>query len=389
MSVLLQLAVFFYGGDVYLVGKHRDTRLIVVAQVALTIGRNQTDGLAHDGNRSPSGFLLKVVAFYDGLFLRLEGFYFSVRLSQLREHFCIVIDIGRNTLRERPNIPVELHNVGRIRTHSRVVFSQFLFLLDEFRNLLYSFLQAIILRITRLFKRLLLLFRELDDVVELFFSRISRHRSLYLYLLISMDTHASTTHRKRGRIEGISNVVALDNDTTGLTNHLRARTYHVLMAVYARILGNLSDTRSPHFQRSTLTGSLQTYIRTSHHDGRTARKEGAVAIYVAYHDFWRREYQPMVVAHVAALLHLGQHLKLHLLYLSLTLTDFCQVFLYTVCIGRQLIFPFFEYIVHNSLLFTLLNISEHPLQVPDVALVAVSFLMQSFALEAQGRVFAV
>ena len=86
----LQLALVLHGGYADLVGYHRDARLRIVAQVALAVGRGETDRLAGYGYGGARGELLEVIALDDSFLLLLQRFDLPVHLAQQREHLGIV-----------------------------------------------------------------------------------------------------------------------------------------------------------------------------------------------------------------------------------------------------------------------------------------------------------
>ena len=168
-----------------------------------------------------------------------------------------------------------------------------------------------------------------------------------------MDAHATATGGDGSWREGSSctivliiNLITLDDDVACLTDHLGAVVHHVLIAIGARVFSNLSDAGSACLHGAALAGGLQANVRSSDHDGGASGKEVTATVNITNNNLRGGDDDTVVVAHITALLHLGDGLKFHLLDFGFALPNLLQVLFHTVGKGRQLLFPFFENIVH-------------------------------------------
>ena len=145
LAFLLQLSFLFNGGNADIIGHDRDARALVVAQIALTVGRDEANVLARDRHGGACGLLLEVIALDDGVLLGLVALHQTIGLRELREDVTIVIDITGDARRHLTDLTVEFPDVGCIGTDGGIVLGKLLLFLDELFNLLDGFLEAFLL----------------------------------------------------------------------------------------------------------------------------------------------------------------------------------------------------------------------------------------------------
>ena len=96
LTFLLQLAVFLCRDNVHLVAEKADAGTLVIADVALTVDRDDIDVLAGDGYAGTRCLRLEVITFLNGVLFLGKAVNLSVHLSEHGED----LTIGEHGIRQ-------------------------------------------------------------------------------------------------------------------------------------------------------------------------------------------------------------------------------------------------------------------------------------------------